>query len=86
MVDQHIVLVELIGHGPARRKRLTRIGRRIVWQRRRHVAQRAKVDWPAGDIQVGGADLAVALALLEMELALQQILERRWRARLDLEA
>jgi len=42
------------------------------------------MDRAAGDVQIGGGYSTVSLALLEMELALQHILQRCRCARLDL--
>src|SRR3977135_2698998 len=85
-MHQDIVVVELIRPRPARHKWVACVLPRIVFQARRYVPQRAEMDGSAGDIDVGGTDAALTLALLEMQLALQQFLEGRRGTRFDLEA
>src|SRR6266853_3146085 len=87
MMDEDIVLVELRGNRPVPDERIGGDKGRIIRepQRRRKLVQAAEVERTSGDVDIGGAERALALALFEPQLPLQQVAQGRRRRRLDLD-
>ena len=87
VIHEDIVRVDLLCHRAVRRERRGRRKRRIVRKRSRggDVAQPAEIHDAVRDVDVGGVQGAFALALLEAQLPLEQVLERRRRTRLELD-
>src|SRR5207237_6562741 len=88
MVDEDIALGELGSDRSVLAKRIARDERGIVGQSRgaRDLVQPAEVDRAVGHINVRGAERAIALALLESKLTLQQITQRLGHRCLELDA
>src|SRR6266498_5294182 len=84
VVHEHVALVDLVGNRAVREKRRVAGTRWIVRQGRRDVPQPAEVDRAAGDVHVGAPTALLPLAFLEMDLPLQQVLQRRRCPCLDL--
>ena len=75
MVHEHVVLIELRGDRPVRRKGIDRGQRRIVRQSAicGDLEQATQIDGTIGDVDVSRIERAVALALFESKLSLQQV-------------